>query len=270
MTAHRAAAVLTMPASLRCRRRVSLLPRLLYVPAMQPLHSPRAGAHPLLHLDAIVPSAVLHNRHWIHRRSSALRDTHPKLTTALSTTRHSTTDRSSGRSPTTPLRSSCRECLHAHRCLRSSSISATTPWGPHRRTNPLRPVNRHPQPAGHAVTVELVRPTVDAVDSPTPVRTPLFWPQNWATLDTNLLLLGFPASPRRRLARIDRAPPPSAVDRSSSALAVGYQPRPSQPISQAEPEAGAGWAQVHSALSQFPFELFWINSYQSQTISEFD
>jgi hypothetical protein len=127
-TPRRAAAVPTMPASLRCRRRVSLLPRLLYVPAMQPLHSPRAGARPLLHPVAAVPSAVLHNCHQIHRRSSALRDTHPKPTTALPTDpSNSTTDRSSDRSPTTPLRLSCRERLHAHRCLRSSSIPATTP-----------------------------------------------------------------------------------------------------------------------------------------------
>jgi hypothetical protein len=119
--------VSTMPASLRCRRRVSLLPILLYVLDMQPLHSPRSGARPLFHPDAAVPGAVPHNRHSIHRHSSALRDTHPKLTTTLPPTRHRTTDCSSGRSPTTTLRPSCRECLHAHRCLWSSSISATTP-----------------------------------------------------------------------------------------------------------------------------------------------
>jgi hypothetical protein len=127
-TARRAATVPTMLAPLRCRRRVPLLPRLLHVPAMQPLHSPRAGARPLLHPAAAVPGAVPHNRHRIHRRSSALRDTHPKPTTALPTDpSNSTTDRSSGRSPTTPLRPSCCERLHAHRCLRSSSIPATTP-----------------------------------------------------------------------------------------------------------------------------------------------
>jgi hypothetical protein len=119
-TAHRAAAVPTMPASLHCRRRVSLLPHLLYVPAMQQL------------IPFFIPMPLYPAQSHTTATESTAAPLCP-VTLTLSRpphcppTRHSTTDRSSGRSPTTLLRLSCRERLHAHRCLRSSSIPATTP-----------------------------------------------------------------------------------------------------------------------------------------------
>jgi hypothetical protein len=176
-TARRAAAVPTMPASLRCRRRVSLLPRLLYVPAMQPLHSPRAGARPLLHPAAAVPGVVLHNRHRIHRHSSALRDTHPKPTTALPTdpSQHHrpllrpVTDysplpelpRAPPRTPMPPV------FLHpSHHAMKSPPT--------HQPSSARQPPPSACRPRCRHRARPPVRPTVDAVDSPTPVRTPLF------------------------------------------------------------------------------------------------
>jgi hypothetical protein len=53
---------------------------------------------------------------------------------------------------------------------------------------------------------------------------------------------GFPASPRHRLAGIDRAPPPSAVGRSSSASGSGLP-------AQAEPAHTPGRAGSRSRLS---------------------
>jgi hypothetical protein len=98
---------------------------------------------------------------------------HSKLATALPADPSTgTIDLSSGRSPMAPLCPSCRERLHVHRCLRSSSSPATTPRGPHRRTAPLRLVNSHHRPVGHAVAVELAHLTIDVVSSPTPERTP--------------------------------------------------------------------------------------------------
>jgi hypothetical protein len=109
----------------------------------------------------------------VHRRSSVLRDAAPKPATALpADTSTGTIDLSSGRSPMAPLCPSCRERLHVHRCLRSSSSPATTPRGPHRRTAPLRLVNSRHRPVGHAVAVELAHLTTDVVSSPTPERTP--------------------------------------------------------------------------------------------------
>jgi hypothetical protein len=52
---------------------------------------------------------------------------HPKPATALPADPSTgTIDLSSGRSPTAPLRPSCRERLHVHRCLRSPSDPAST------------------------------------------------------------------------------------------------------------------------------------------------
>jgi hypothetical protein len=177
MTAHRAGALPTTPARLRYRHRVSLL---LHVPTMQPTALPSLATRwssPLLFIPQLLYPA--HSGTPTAESTAApLRSVtpHPKPTTALpADPSNSTTNHSYGRSPTTPLHPSCRKCLHAHYYLRSSSSPATTPCGPHQpRTAPLQPVNSHPQPAGHAVTVELACPTVDTVDSPTPVRTPPF------------------------------------------------------------------------------------------------
>jgi hypothetical protein len=71
-----------------------------------------------------------------------------------------------------PLRSSHHKRLHVHHRLRPSSSPAATTTSSHQRTVPLQLVNSHHRPSGHAVTVELARPTADAVGSLTPVRTP--------------------------------------------------------------------------------------------------
>jgi hypothetical protein len=121
--------VLTAPARLRCRRRVS--PQ-LHVPTMLLVALPSLATRWSSPLFFIPPSL-----YPAHSRTPAAESTaaplrsvtpHPKPTTVLPVEpSNSTTDRSSGRSPTTPLRPSCRECLHAHRCLRSSSSPATMP-----------------------------------------------------------------------------------------------------------------------------------------------
>jgi hypothetical protein len=108
-----------------------------------PLPAPRVAAAPraphaigrvaLAHHASLFIPLLLYSAHC---RTPATESTaaplrtvtpHPKPTTALPTDpSNSTTDHSSGRSSTTPLRPSCRDHLHTHRCLRSSSIPATT------------------------------------------------------------------------------------------------------------------------------------------------
>jgi hypothetical protein len=126
-TARQAGAVLTALSRLRlrCRCRVSLL---LHVPppTMQSAASPLLAtcwSSPLFFIPLLLYPA--------HSRALAAESTaaslcsvtsHPKPTTALPTDpSNSTTDRSSDPSNSTT------EHLHMHRCLRSSSIPATTP-----------------------------------------------------------------------------------------------------------------------------------------------
>jgi hypothetical protein len=121
-------AVSIAPERLRCRRRVSLL---LHVPTMQPVTLPSLTTRwssPLLFIPSPLYPAHPHTP-VAESTTAPLRSVtpHHKPTTALPTEPStSTTDRSSGQSPTTPLRPSCREHLHVHRCLRSSSSPATT------------------------------------------------------------------------------------------------------------------------------------------------
>jgi hypothetical protein len=122
-------AVPTSPARLRYQCHVSLL---LHV-------SPHAIGHVALarHALELASLPIPPLLYLAHSRTPATESTaaplrsvtpHPKPTTALPTDpSNSTTDCSSGWSPTTPLHPSCRERPHAHRCLQSSSIPATTP-----------------------------------------------------------------------------------------------------------------------------------------------
>jgi hypothetical protein len=85
------------------------------------LRSPRTRAH--------LPSSshrrrIPHSCRQIHRRSCALRDAAPQADHHVACR---AINLSFGRSPTAPLRPSCREHLHTHRCLRSSSNLASTP-----------------------------------------------------------------------------------------------------------------------------------------------
>jgi hypothetical protein len=104
-------AVPTAPARLRCRSRVSLL---LHVPTMQPAALPSLATRWSSPLFFIPPPLYPTHSHTPAAESTAapLRSVtpHPKPTTALpAEPSNSTTDHSSGRSPTTPLRPSCRE-----------------------------------------------------------------------------------------------------------------------------------------------------------------
>jgi hypothetical protein len=51
------------------------------------------------------------------------------------------------------------------------------PRGPHRHTAPLRLINSRRRPPGRPITVELARPTTDAVGSPTLMSTPPSYPK---------------------------------------------------------------------------------------------
>jgi hypothetical protein len=75
----------------------------------------------------------------------------------------------------------------------SSSLVATTTRSPP-TTAPLRLVNNCHRPPGRPITVELARPTADAVGSPTLVSTPPSDPKIRPPLDAGLLLVSFPTS----------------------------------------------------------------------------
>jgi hypothetical protein len=76
----------------------------------------------------------------------------------------------------------------------SSSLVATTTRSPP-TTAPLRLVNNRRRPPGRPITIELARPTTDAVGSPTLVSTPPSNPKiGPPPLDAGLLLVSFPTS----------------------------------------------------------------------------
>jgi hypothetical protein len=95
----------------------------------------------------------------------------------------------------------------------SSSLVATTTRSP-LTTAPLRLVNNRRRPPGRPITVELARPTADAVGSPTLVSTPLSDPKIRPPPRRRLAPSQLPHLPSRRPTPDRLAPPPRAMDRA--------------------------------------------------------
>jgi hypothetical protein len=232
--------ILTAPARLRCRRRVSLLP-----PRAQHATGRIAFAHHAPELTSLLHPTIgasPHNYHRIHRRSSVLRDALPQA----------------------DHRVACRAINRCHRPLLRPVTNGSPPpelprAPPHALLPPVllqpshhsvrsppthRPSTAHQQPPStygprcrrraHTPDSRCHEQPDSGEDSPlltpkighpsTPICSWLISPPPRAA--------GSPESTGRR------RPVPSA--KAPLLLAVGCQPRPSQPICWAELEAGAG------------------------------